>query len=247
MRQTRAPLKMSPSAQGDDRPPFKRIKAHVLHQIQTGAWREGDAIPSEHALATEFGVARMTANRALRELTSERILVRVQGSGTFVAQQKFQSTLVEIHSIAQEVQSRGHVHRSELHQLARVKADVVLAADFEFTGARPLFHSVVVHYEGDLPIQVEDRHVNPALAPGYMELDFSKTTANEYLMRVAPLSGVRYCIEARLPTPEIAAMLQIPPSQPCLTLWRKTLSMGQVASVALLWHPANRYQFTGGF
>jgi GntR family histidine utilization transcriptional repressor len=238
---------MHPVMEGDERPAFKRIKAHVLSQIQAGVWKEGDAIPSEQALASEFGVARMTANRALRELSDDRILVRVQGSGTFVAQQKFQSTLVEIHSIAEEVQARGHAHRSELQRLERVKAGDSLAADFELGAGKAVFHSLVVHFENEVPIQVEDRFVNPALAPEYMQLDFRKTTANEYLMRVAPLSGVRYCIEARMPTPEIATMLHIDGGQPCLVLRRKTLSRGQVASVAMLWHPANRYQFTGGF
>jgi GntR family transcriptional regulator, histidine utilization repressor len=233
--------------EGGERPAFQRIKAHVLRQIQAGLWKEGDAIPSEQALATEFGVARMTANRALRELTDDRILVRVQGSGTYVAQQKFQSTLVEIRSIAEEVQARGHVHRSELHRLERIKAGDRLGTEFELGPGKGLFHSVVVHYENELPIQVEDRFVNPALAPEYLQLDFSKTTANEYLMRVAPLSGVRYCIEARMPTPELAAMLHTREQQPCLVLHRKTLSRGQVASVATLWHPAERYQFTGGF
>ena len=236
-----------PPAEGDERPAFKRIKAHVLSQIQAGIWKEGDAIPSEQALAREFGVARMTANRALRELSDDRILVRVQGSGTFVAQQKFQSTLVEIHSIAEEVQARGHTHRSELQRLERSKATDALAVEFELGAGKALFHSVVVHFENELPIQVEDRFVNPALAADYMQLDFSRTTANEYLMRVAPLSGVRYCIEAQMPTPDIAAMLHIDTGQPCLVLRRKTLSCGQVASVAMLWHPANRYQFTGGF
>lgn len=236
-----------PPVDRDDRPAFKRIKAHVLGQIQAGRWREGDAIPSELALASEFGVARMTANRALRELTDQRILVRVQGSGTFVAAQKFQSTLVEIHSIAEEVQARGHVHRSALQSLARVKAGAALAAEFELPAGRALFHSLVVHFESEVPIQVEDRHANPAVAPDYMQIDFATTTANEYLMRAAPLSGVRYCIEARMPPPPIAAMLHIPEVQPCLVLWRKTLSQGQVASVATLWHPANRYQFTGAF
>jgi len=237
----------NPSVEVDERPAFKRIKAHVLSQIQAGIWKEGDAIPSEQALASEFGVARMTANRALRELSDDRILVRVQGSGTFVAQQKFQSTLVEIRSIAEEVQSRGHLHRSELQCLERVKTSSSLAADFDLAVGKALFHSVVVHFENDLPIQVEDRFVNPAVAPDYMQLDFGKTTANEYLMHAAPLSGVRYRIEALMPPPEIATMLHIDAVQPCLVLRRKTLSRGQVASVATLWHPANRYQFTGGF
>lgn len=42
-------------------------------------------------------------------------------------------------------------------------------------------------------------------------------------------------------------MLHIDEAQPCLVLRRKTLSRGQVASIATLWHPASRYQFTGGF
>lgn len=228
-------------------PAFQRIKAHVLSQIQGGHWKAGEAIPSEQALATEFGVSRMTANRALRELTDDQILVRVQGSGTFVAQQKYQSTLVVIHGIAEEILSRGHTHSSELHLLERVKASSSLAVEFELAAARPLFRSVVVHLENGVPIQVEDRYVNPALAPDYMKLDFSKTTANEYLMRVAPLYGVHYRIEACMPTPDIAVMLHIDEHQPCLVLRRKTLSRRQVASVATLWHPANRYQFTGGF
>ena len=235
------------AAHPGEAPAFERIKAHVLRQIHAGVWKEGDAIPSEQALASEFGVARMTANRALRELSGDRILVRVRGSGTYVAQQKFQSTLVEIRSIAEEVRARGHVHRSELQRLERIRAGDGLAAEFGLGAGKPVFHSLVVHYENELPIQVEDRFVNPALAPEYMQLDFSKTTANEYLMRSAPLSGVRYCIEARMPPPEIAAMLHTGEDQPSLVLRRTTLSRGQVASVATLWHPADRYQFTGGF
>lgn len=238
---------LSPADGDSATPAFKRIKAHVLAQIHGGHWKEGDAIPSEQALATEFGVSRMTANRALRELTDDQILVRVQGSGTFVAQQKYQSTLVVIHGIAEEIHSRGHAHRSELHLLERVKASNALAVEFELGVGRELFRSVVLHFEDETPIQIEDRYVNPALAPDYLQLDFSKTTANEYLMRVAPLYGVRYQIEARMPSSDIATKLHIDEHQPCLVLQRKTLSRRQVASFATLWHAANRFQFTGGF
>ncbi|WP_119156502.1 histidine utilization repressor [Caldimonas tepidiphila] len=226
---------------------YRRIKEHILARIRAGNWKEGDAIPSEQALAAEFGVSRMTANRALRELSDEQVLVRVQGSGTFVAPPKSASTLLEIRSIAEEIAARGHRHRAELQRLERVRAGGALAAQFGLAAGAPLFHSVVVHYENELPIQVEDRHVNPALAPDYLGLDFGRTTANEHLMRVAPLEGVHFRIEARLPPPEVAAMLHIDARQPCLVLSRRTRSRGQVASVATLWHPADRYQFTGGF
>ena len=70
----------------DDRPAYKRIKEHIENLIRSGRLKVGDAIPPESALTEQFKVSRMTANRALRELTDEGVLVRVQGSGTFVAQ-----------------------------------------------------------------------------------------------------------------------------------------------------------------
>ena len=237
---------------GEDRqdaavPIFQRIKDYLLAQIHVGKWREGDAIPSEQELSKQFNVSRMTVNRAVRELTTEQVLTRVQGSGTYVAQRKFQATLVEIKNIAEEVRARGHVHRSELHKLERAKATEVLASQFAVNAGHLLFHSVIVHLENNVPIQVEDRWVNSAVAPKYIEQDFSVTTPNVYLMEAAPLQSVNYSIEALGAPREIADMLDIPQKEACLVLHRKTMSKGSVASVVTMWHPGSRYQFTGGF
>lgn len=228
-------------------PVFQRIKDYLLAEIQAGHWKEGDAIPSELELAKQFGVARMTVNRAVRELTVEQILTRVQGSGTYVAQHKYQSTLVEIKSIAEEVRARGHRHRSELHLLERCKTVEAVARLFGMPAGHLLFHSVIVHFENDVPIQVEDRWVNPEAVPDYMLQDFSAITPNEYLMAAAPLQGVHYSIEAVGPPREIAAMLQISQKEPCLVLKRRTLSKGVAATVVTMWHPGSRYQFAGSF
>lgn len=236
-----------PMVQSKRQPAFQAIKTHVLSKIHDGAWKEGEAIPSEEALAREFGVSRMTANRAIRELSDEQIVERIQGSGTYVAQQKYQSTLVEIRNIADEIAARGHKHRSELHRLERLKSGEALGRRIGVQADQVLFHSVVVHFENELPIQVEDRHVNPGVAPDYLAQDFSSLTPNAYLMRVAPLQAVHFEIEACLPPPHIREMLHMPAAEPCLVLHRQTQSMGQVASVAVMWHPASRYRFTGHF
>ncbi len=231
----------------DKLPAYETIKRHVLARIHDGTWKEGDAIPGEEALAREFGVSRMTVNRAIRELSDEQIVERVQGSGTFVAQQKYQATLVEIRNIADEIAARGHRHHSQLQLLERAKAGEALARRFGLKPGTPLFHSVVVHFENDLPIQVEDRHVNPQVAPDYLSQDFTTQTPNAYLMRVAPLQGVSFEIEACAAPQPIGELLHMPPGEPCLVLHRQTHSMGQVASVASLWHPASRYRFAGQF
>jgi len=244
-----APLldEAAPAVAAAHRPAYRAVKSHVLAQIQAGVWKEGDAIPGEEALAREFGLSRMTVNRALRELSDEQVLTRVQGSGTYVSQQKVRATLVELRNIADEVAARGHVHRSELQRLERVRASEALARQFGVAPRQPLFHSVVVHLENELPIQVEDRHVLPELAPEYLTLDFRSQTPNAYLMRVAPLQQVEFEIEAVKPAREVAELLHMGADEYCLVLHRRTRSRDRVASVASMWHPASRYRFTGSF
>lgn len=249
---TRSDQTPSASAPADRTAPakvaaFQRVKTYVLERIEKGQWVEGSAIPGEEALARTFAVSRMTVNRALRELSANGVLHRVQGSGTFVAQRKYQSIVLEIRNIADEVAARGHVHRSDLQLLERCRADDNLALQFNLPLHAVLFHSVVVHFENELVIQVEDRYVNPLLAPDYLTYDFQGHTANEYLMRVAPLQGVRFTLEACMPPAHIRTMLACAANEPCIVLKRQTRSMGQTASVATLWHPAARYQFAGSF
>ncbi|MET0264230.1 MAG: histidine utilization repressor [Duganella sp.] len=236
-----------PNNTADSTPVFQQIKDYLLAQIAAGVWKEGDVIPSEQALVKQFGVARMTVNRAVRELTAEQVLTRRQGSGTYVSQQKYQATLLQIRSIAEEVRARGHVHRSSLQQLERTRASDLMAKQFDLPSGQLLFHSVIIHFENSVPIQVEDRWVNPACAPDYMEQDFTAITPNEYLMKAAPLQGASYSIEA-LPAPrDIADMLAVEVRQACLVLRRQTLSGGAIATIATMWHPGHRYQFAGSF
>ena len=110
-----------------------------------------------------------------------------------------------------------------------------------------LFHSVIVHFENEIAIQVEDRWVNSLLAQDYLTQDFAIKTPNEYLMEVAPLQGVDYSIEAVMPPKLIADMLHISSKEVCLVLHRKTRSQNQIATIVTMWHPGNRYQFTGSF
>ncbi|QGZ39793.1 GntR family histidine utilization transcriptional repressor [Pseudoduganella flava] len=226
-------------------PIFQQIKDFLTAQIAAGHWKEGDVIPSEQALVKQFGVSRMTVNRAVRELTAEAVLTRRQGAGTYVAPQKYQATLLEIKSIADEVRGRGHTHRSSLQRLEEGRANELLAKQFELPSGHPLFHSVIVHYENGVPIQVEDRWVNPQLAPDYLAQDFTRTTPSAYLMAAAPLQGATYSLEALAAPRDIADMLAMDVRQPCLVLRRHTRSGGRVASIVTMWHPGHRYQFAG--
>lgn len=227
-------------------PIFQKIKSYIINQIELGVWKEGDLISSEAMLTKMFNASRMTVNRALRELSTEQILMRRQGVGTFVAIQKFQSTLLEIKNIADEITARGQKHHSELHRLEVIKANEWQALQFQIKAGDRLFHSLIVHFENTTPIQVEERWVNPKIAPNYITQDFDLITPNAYLMNVAPLQSMAYKLEAIPPTEAIAKMLRIDKTQPCLVLHRTTHSNNQAATSAIMWHPGDRYHFISG-
>lgn len=226
-------------------PAYQRIKDHVLQQIRGGAWTEGMLIPTELVLCKQFGVSRMTVHRALRELTADQVLLRYQGSGTYVAPAKIPSTLIEIRSIAQDIRDRGHRHSCHVLRLERTTVSTTQAQRFHLPVGAPLFHSIIVHYENAEPIQLEDRVVDARRLPDYLQQDWTRTTPNEYLMRAAPEPTGRYTIEVKLPPPGVAEPLDIPAEQPCLVLDRTTFSGGTFASQAVMWYPGNRYKLAG--
>lgn len=228
-------------------PAYQSIKDFILARIHSGEWAEGDQVPSENELAREFKVARMTVNRALRELTAEQVLTRVQGAGTFVARPKYESTLVAIRSISDEIAARGHRHHAKVLELGAAVASETLADEMRVAPGSAVFHSRVLHFENDEPVQLEARWVNAAVAPEYGLQDFSSVTPNQYLTRVAPLQRVEYRIEAAQPEADTRSQLSMDDSEPCLVLHRRTWSREQVASVVDLWHPGSRYRFTGHF
>ena len=98
-------------------PLYRQVKRHILERIAARALIEGAQVPSENELTRELGISRMTAHRALRELTAEGVLRRVRGAGTFVAAAKPESALFEVRNIAEEIAARGGRHSAEVLQL----------------------------------------------------------------------------------------------------------------------------------
>jgi GntR family histidine utilization transcriptional repressor len=228
-------------------PVYEQVKVFICTKIKNGEWTAGDSVPSESLLMHQFGVSRMTVNRALRELMAEGIVRRVQGSGTFVAEIDQVSSKLEIRDIQEEIKERGHVHSTKIIFVGQTKANKALANCFNLPVKSLLFHTKMVHLENGVPLQFEDRYVNPKLAPNYLSVDFSKTTPTRHLLDVVPVSSAAYSIEAVMPNEMEAQHLKIKTSQPCLVMVRTTVSSNHVASLARLIYPASRYSFNGAF
>jgi GntR family histidine utilization transcriptional repressor len=160
--------------------------------------------------------------------------VRIAGVGSFVADRHAHAHPLEIRSIADEIRARGHVHRAEIIAGAGSRRGT-LAEDFGIAPRSELYCSVIVHFENDRPIQLEDRYVLPKLAPDYLKVDFSqKTTPYDYLIKVAPLQEAEHLLRAVMPDERTRKLLAMKRDEPCLLMIRRTWTAGQIASVARL-------------
>lgn len=228
-------------------PLYAMVKKHILDRITTGELAVNERVPSENELVKKFNISRMTANRALKELTEEGYLVRVAGVGTFVADFKVKGQLVEVHNIAEDVKARGHFYSADLITNDSIPAPADVAQRFGLGHGETVFYTVVVHFEQGVPIQLEKRYVNPAMVPGYGKVDFNKTTPGEYLLKSIPLQEAEHTVRARMPSAFVTEHLHMEEGEPCLLVERLTWSQGQPVTHVLLYHPGNRFELSGKF
>ncbi|MCK8045040.1 histidine utilization repressor [Shewanella sp. 1CM18E] len=227
------------------KPKFEEIKQYILAQIESGEWAEDSRVPSENQLSELFSCSRMTARRALTELTESGVLERSQGLGTFVAGLKTQSSMMAIRNIADEIKDRGHGYSVQQVLLTQTVATGAIAIALGLEEGSQVFQSVLVHCEQGTPLQLEERFVNPRLVPEYLDQDFTKQTPHEYLSMVAPLTEAKHTIEAKMADVAQLALLEIAAVEPCLQITRRTWSRQGVVSFARLVHPGSRFRLGG--
>ncbi|MBU2894871.1 histidine utilization repressor [Colwellia sp. D2M02] len=221
---------------------YSVIKQYICENIESGEWPQNAKVPSENELTQQFDVSRMTARRALQELTEQGILVRSQGAGTFVATFKSQSSLLEIRNISDEISERGHSHHAKQLLLKSIAVTEELAILLNLKNNEHVYYSEILHCENKHPIQLEQRYVNASLVPEYLLQDFTEITPHEYLSSVAPLTEATHEIEAVLASSVVCEQLEIDKQTPCLQVKRRTWSKQGVVSVAILTAPGDKYR-----
>lgn len=229
------------------RAPYARIKEFLKQGLASGRWPPDALMPSDSELVTQFGVSRMTVTRALRELQNEGLVHRVQGLGTYAAHLAPVSSTLTIRDLHEEIAARGHRHHATVVLSREEPCSAALAPRLGLAAGDPVFHTMIVHHENDLPLQCEDRFVNPACAPHYLQADFTQITPTHYLLDVAPLWEAQYAIEAGNPTTQEARLLGISRTDPCLIIVRRTVNRDVPITLVRLVHPGSRYRVEGHF
>ena len=222
-------------------PPYRKLKKSIIDKIIAGQWKASQRLPSDKEFAQQFGVSRLTANKAMCELAEEGYVERAPGLGTFVAENRSHGDLLRVTNIAEEIRGRSHDYDNLIVKRRTEKANSKVGESLQIPVGARVFHSIIVHRDQGVPIQLEDRYINPAIAPDFMNADLLDTTPTAYLMQISPPHEVEQQIEAAMPSPTERKLLSMKANEPCLLIIRRTWIRGAVATFVRLYHPGSRY------
>jgi GntR family histidine utilization transcriptional repressor len=201
---------------------WQGIKSEVIRRINDRQWQPGDLIPGEVELAEQFGCARATVNRALRELAETGLLDRKRKAGTRVALNPVRKATVEIPVIRKDVEARGAVYSFDLLSRKELTPSSPVQRLYGLEATMPLIGLWTLHRADGAPFAYEERWVNLTVVPEIIDADLETISANEWLVNHTPLSRGEFTFSASNATASQARLLNCDEGAALFTVNRTT-------------------------
>ena len=132
-------------------PLYYQLGTILREQILSGAYAQGDQLPTEAELVADYGVSRITVRQALKSLTEERLIRREAGRGTFVTGHPSVPDTLQMDSSIDDLMSMGRTTSVELLDLRQVVATEQDAAAFELSAGSPVMQCTRLRRHHDEP------------------------------------------------------------------------------------------------
>jgi GntR family histidine utilization transcriptional repressor len=217
--------------------PYAHVKAEVLRRIRARLWPPGALLPPETELAAEFGVARATVNRALRELAEEGVIDRRRRAGTRVSAAPVRRARFDIPQTRAQVEATGAAYRYA--RVARGEGPVPdwLAAELGLDPGSRAVHVEAMHYASGRPWQFEERWVFLDTVPAAAAEPFDTVGPNEWLVARLPFSEAEMAFSAARAEARLAGFLGLAEGDPVFRAERTTWLEGRPVTRARLSYP----------
>lgn len=158
--------------EGNMKPIYRQIEDYIMDNIHNSKYQQGMMIPSEEEFCEKFHTSRMTVRKALDSLTAKGVLHKMKGKGTFVSKFNIEKTMNSIGGWKQTMQAAGHKTKSELLRIAMEKADEQIAKNLNLEVGRMVYVIERLRYADDVPVLIEQAHLNAAMLPKLLEHEF---------------------------------------------------------------------------
>jgi GntR family histidine utilization transcriptional repressor len=221
-------------------PQYQLIRNALVSRIRSGALQPGDRVESENELGAHYGVSRLTVQRAIRELVSEGMLRRVQGSGTFVSTTAPGFPLVEVRDLVEEIRSRGGSPHTEVLVQRRILPSAADRALMELAEGSAVFHAALLMSSDGVPVALEDRQALPEVYPDFLEQDFTITSIFTYFAARSVLEDIENVVRAIQPDRRVAQLLEIGDHEPCILVERRNWFRGRCVTLTRMTYAGTR-------
>ena len=142
-------------------PLYIQIAETLLDEIESGALTPGDRLPSERELSELFGVNRMTVRQALYMLETQGLIIRRQGSGTYVAEPKIERKADRVFPFTRSMQRRGYVPGAKVILLEQRPVEAAVARRLQLPVSAPAYYIHRLRLINREPVMLE-RFIIPA-------------------------------------------------------------------------------------
>ncbi|WP_312952530.1 GntR family transcriptional regulator [Superficieibacter sp.] len=203
---------------------YIQIKNAIKKEILSNRWQVGEKIPSERELAAQYGVTRVTLQKAMHMLEQEGFIERIHGKGMFVTRALEDDVFMlndgtgdSVLGFSREFREQAKISsRLVCHQL--LPADKTIARYLEIHEGEPVHFIRRVRLIDDVPVLVEDSWINRSVIPVIPSRLLEEGSLYEYIEHITgkKIKFYNSVIEGDLFGEELAALLCIPAGQPML-------------------------------
>ncbi|MBV1703034.1 MAG: GntR family transcriptional regulator [Hyphomicrobiales bacterium] len=221
-----------PAAATDYQPLYAQVKALITRRIATGDWKPGDMIPNEFQLANEYNVSQGTVRKALIAIEAERLIVRRQGRGTYVARHTREHALFHFFRMV-DINEQRPVPTSQALSQNIVNASQELAKQLEVEPGTPLYH-ITRNRSLKASPAIYERIYTPVQMMPDLQIEIGKQMVDEMYVIYQERYGITIAhaserVAAIAASAEDARQLKIAKATPLLEITRIARDVSKVA------------------
>ncbi len=205
-------------------PLYYKIENDLKKKIMKGDYKTGDPLPSEKQLMEQYGVSRLTAREAVKRLEAERLVIKIQGKGTFVSMPRIHHRIGSLYSGGEEILLQNFAVKTKVLDIKKIFPDKKICHELELDDKEEVIAVERLRYANDIPAALIKCYIPYKYAQGIESMDLE----NKSLYRILEdhfqlqLHEAQEVIEAVEADARSARYLEIKPGAPVLLNQRIT-------------------------
>ena len=227
-------------------PLYLQIADSIIAQIEAGDLTPGDRLPSERELAERYSVTRITLRQALSILESQGLIIRRQGSGTYIADPKIEREAGRLFPFTKVLRRKGYATGARVIMLQKEPANAAVAKELQLPLMALVYHCHRLRMINQEPVMLEKFYLPAHIFSGFENYDLANRSMYEIMETEygVVVTSARQSLEAVNATEYEAKLLEVDPGAALMMEQRTTFDQqGQMVEGARDLYRGDKFRF----